>query len=346
MSSALRVVAPTRDELAQDIRQHLPAMYLFHDCSEWLPMEVFGRTQWLPPYRKGLPMIPHPVLKTVDQATGREVPLMVQANGRLAVRDTYGIRRDPRSNKALSVGLLDGQNAGDIVIFAVDTYGERGVVWLRGDDSDAERMDMSRKLYSRFIRSWAEQERGARAEAVRKFFENKANTGRIPPPPTKNQKRAQELLDNQDIRERSSAYICVIGYDWEGDDFETYARHMKAAHNKIVTQQDETVDPDTPGHTLSPEELNALEGGEQDSTIHGVGQPIIPEQLSAVAATVREHRMVNAGVDPRAAEMEGARPVGAAPPEPVVTGAAADGAAKPPRVTPQAAAAKLKGGKK
>lgn len=323
MASPLRVVAPTRDELAQDIRQHLPAMFLFQDCTEWLPMEIFGRTQWLPPYRKGLPLVPHPVLRTLDQASGREVPLMVQANGRLAIRDTYGIRRDPRSNKALNVGLLEGQNAGDIVIFAVDTYGERGVVWLRGDDSDAERMEMSRKLYSRYVRGWAEQERASRAEAVRKFFDNKANTGRIPPPPSKNQRRAQEILDSQDIRERSSAYICVIGYDWEGDDFETYARHMKAAHGKVIEERDETADPNAPARVLSPEELDALEGGEQDPTIHTVGQPIIPEQSAAVAATLREHRLVNAGHDPRVAALEGARPKNAAPPEPILTGQAA-----------------------
>ncbi len=159
MSSALHAVAPTREELAQDIRQHLPAMYLFHDCSEWLPMEIFGRTQFLPPYRKGLPLIPHPVLREIREVEGikRDVgPLMVQANGRLAVRDTYGIKRDPRTNKPLLVTLLEGQNAADVVIFAVETYGERGVVWLRGDESDAERMEKSRKLYMRYVRAWAE----------------------------------------------------------------------------------------------------------------------------------------------------------------------------------------------
>src|SRR5258706_9404650 len=180
MSSALHAVAPTREELAQDIRQHLPAMYLFHDCSEWLPMEIFGRTQFLPPYRKGLPLIPHPVLREIREVEGikRDVgPLMVQANGRLAVRDTYGIKRDPRTNKPLLVTLLEGQNAADVVIFAVETYGERGVVWLRGDESDAERMEKSRKLYMRYVRAWAEGERTARAELVRRFFEKPANKG-------------------------------------------------------------------------------------------------------------------------------------------------------------------------
>src|SRR5258706_1008229 len=180
MSSALHVVAPTREELAQDIRQHLPAMYLFHDCTEWLPMEIFGRTQWLPPYQKDLRLVPHPVLRELREVNGvkRDAPLMVQANGRLAVRDTYGVKRDARTNKPLSVSLLEGQNAPDVVIFAVETYGERGVVWLRGDDSDAERMDKSRKLYMRYVRGWAEGERTARNELVRRFFENPANNSK------------------------------------------------------------------------------------------------------------------------------------------------------------------------
>jgi len=260
MSSALHVQPPSRDELAADIRHHLPAMYLFHDCAEWLPMEIFGRTQYLPPYRAGLPLIPHPVLRDINPDTKQDLgPLMVQANGRLAVRDTYGIKRDPRSNKPLSVGLLDGQNAADIVIFACDVYGDRGVIWLRGDDTDASRMDVSRKFYMRYVRGWAEGECAARLAQVGKFFENKENANRKPPPPTQRQIRARNILDNMDIRERSAIFICQIDYDWEGDDFETYARHMKAAHGKIVKPPvDETVDPNTPAKVLSQAEINAL----------------------------------------------------------------------------------------
>ena len=339
-ASALRVVAPTREELANDIRQHLPAMYLFQDSPEWLVMEVFGKSQFLPPYFKDLRLIPHPVLRNVVEGVDRG-PLMVQANGRLAVRDSYGVRRDPRTNKPLSVGKLDGQDAGDIVIYAVDTYGNRGVVWLRGDETDEERMVMSRKLYSRHVRGWAEQERGARAEAVARFTSLPANKGRVPPPPTKNQIRAQEILDSQDSRERTSAHICTVCYGWEGDDFEVFKRHMWAAHKQNVTQVDDAADPKEPANRLSPAELAALEGGEQDPTIHGVGQPIIPDQRASALQSVREIGMVKARLDPRLAELEGARPVGAAPPEPVVL---PDQPA--PRMTPLQAAANLKRGAK
>jgi len=324
MSSALHAVAPTRDELAQDIRQHLPAMFLFHDCAEWLPMEVFGRTQYLPPYHKDLHLVPHPVLRQIDPDTKKDLgPLMVQANGRLAVRDTYGIKRDARTNKPLSVGLLEGQNAPDVVIYAVETYGERGVVWLRGDDSDAERMDKSRKLYMRFVRGWAEGERAARAELVRRFLDNPANKGRVPPPPKPNQIRAQEILDNQDSRERTAAHICLIGYDWEGDDWDAYARHMKAAHAQVVTRpRDDGAEPTTPAKNLSQAEIDALQdgGGPENPMAEVLAQPVIPEQLEAAAQTAREHLARQRGVDPAAAALEGARPTPKAQaPEPKAT---------------------------
>jgi hypothetical protein len=266
MATALHVQPPSRDELAADIRHHLPAMYLFHDCPEWLVMEIFGRSQYLPPYRVGLPLIPHPVLRDIDPVTKQDLgPLMVQANGRLGVRDTYGIKRDPRSNKPINVSLLEGQNAGDIVIFACENYGERGVVWLRGDESDVDRMDKSRKLYSRFVRGWAEGERTARSEMVGKFLALPANKGRMPPPPTPNQIRAQNILDSQDIRDRVSEFICRTAYDWEGDKFENYARHMKAAHGITVPpQRDETADAPGPGKRLSQAEIDALTQGAGD----------------------------------------------------------------------------------
>lgn len=293
MGTALNIQAPNRDELAADIRHHLPAMYLFHDSPEWLPMEIFGRTFYIPPNLPDQRLVAHPVFRLKNLETGADLgPLMAKADGRLACRDIYGIHRHPRTNAPERVGLMTGQDAGAIVIYACENFGDQGVVWLRGDETDAQRIEKSRKLYGKWIRGWAEGERAARAEFVGKWTQNPAHKGQIPPPPTPTQRRAQELLDSQSISERGSEYICMIAYDWEGDSFETYQRHMKAAHNKIVTRKQDDDATAAPGQarTFSEAEIQELSnvGGEDPLASVG-GEPIIPEQLrgEAVVAASR-----------------------------------------------------------
>lgn len=251
---------PSRYELAQDIRQNAPAMHIYHACPEWLPIEVFGRTFWVPPHIEGEPTVEHPT-RRARTAEGLDAgPEKHRANGRLAIKDIWGIIREKRSNRPIGLDVLEGQTAGAIVVFMVENYGERGVVWLRGDDTDKGRMETSRKLYSRFIRTWAEGERSARAEFVRRWNDNKDNAGRVPPPPTPNQLRAQELIDQLATETRSGAeHICIVCYGWEGSSFEKYARHMKAAHGRIVQPpKDDTTNERAAGQRLSASEVGTL----------------------------------------------------------------------------------------
>jgi hypothetical protein len=263
MSTAVAPYSPpSRTELANEIRQYAPAMYLYHACPEWLEMQIFGRSFWVPPHQEGEPLIEHPQARARG-AHGEDLgPAMVKADGRLPVKDIYGILRDKKMlNRPIGVGLLEGQDAGSVVMFAVENYGERGIVWLRGDESDASRKTASRKLYIRFIRAWAEGERNARSEFLRRWQENKDNKGRVPPPPTPTQIRGQEILDTIATETRTGAeFICTVAYDWEGSTFEKYARHMKAAHGKIVTPpKDDGVEARPQGRGLSVNELEALE---------------------------------------------------------------------------------------
>jgi hypothetical protein len=269
MASALHIQPPSREELSREIRQHIPAMYLFHDCPEWLRMEIFGRDFWMPPRLEDEPMVEHPVFR---DAAGE--PVMVKADGTLPCRTIYGIHRDARTNRPTHVGPLTGQDADAIIVFAVENYGERGVLWLRGDETDKKRKETSRKLYARWVRGWAESERAARSEFVSKFQTNPQNKGRVPPPPTPNQLRAQNLLDSQAISERASTFVCMVAYDWEGESWEKYARHMKAAHGQTVERpKDDTTANPGKARTVTAEEIESLSsaGGAADPAAGVIG---------------------------------------------------------------------------
>lgn len=275
---------PSREELAQEIRHYAPAMHLYQGSPEWLFMEIHGRMYHMPPDLGGR-LVEHPVKQQPD---GR--PVMVPADGLLAVRDVYGILRDKRNfNRPTGVGLLEGQDSGAVVMFAVENYQERGVVWLRGDETDDVRKAASKKLYSRFIRGWAEQQRSARQEAVRNFQSKPENKGLVPPPPTPIQQRAQEILDNLAIEKREGhEFICNVCYGWEGSKFEKYAIHMKAAHGRVIEPpKDDTAENTGHGRSISGSELASLEtpvSGE-GGTLEGAVPPVATGAGMSMAPT-------------------------------------------------------------
>jgi len=297
MATALNYSAPSRDQLAQDIRRYKPAMYLYQGSPEWLSMEIFGTTFWIPPHLPGEPLVDHPVRRLIDPVTGNPLgPETVNADGMIAVRDVYGILRDKKMmNRPIGIGLLEGQDAGAIVMFAVENYGERGVVWLRGDETDLQRKDVSRKLYARFIRGWAQSEQAARAAFKAKWDENVVNKGRMPPPPTANQNRAQEILDSLSIDRRTGAeFICTVAYDWEGNTWEKYARHMKAAHGRIEERpKDDTAERPGRAKTVSAAEIAALvnptEGEDVRTPLQPLAAPPAGARKDAKKVSGRKH---------------------------------------------------------
>jgi hypothetical protein len=284
---------PSRDDLAREIRTYAPAMYLYLGSPKWKPLEVFGRTLYVPPHLKGEPEVEHPTERLKDKASGENLgPKMVKADGRLAVRDLWGILRDKKANnRPTGVGMLEGQDAGAIVMFVVDNYGDQGVVWLRGDETDAQRQAYSKKLYARSRRVWAEGERAARDEFVKNFLASPVNKGRIPPPPKPTQIEAQEVIDEMAVEGRNAEFICTISYDWEGNSFEKYARHMKAAHGRIVEPpKDEAAkSPKRPAGVGGGAPIEDLEGHSEAGTVLGAGLPMLgaDEVVSAGGRKVR-----------------------------------------------------------
>lgn len=270
---------PSRQELADEIRQFAPAMHLYQGSPEWLLIEVHGRTVCLPPDVGG-DLVEHP----------KEPGKMVPGNGMLAVRDVYGILRDKRNfNRPTGIGLLEGQDAGSIVMFIVENYQERGVVWLRGDESDAPRKAASKKFYARYIKEWAEQQRAARSAFVANFQQRPENKGHVPPPPTPLQLRAQEILDSISLEGRGGdVHICQVCFGWEGTSWEKYARHMKAAHGRDEKPpQDETVENPGKARAIRGSDLAELESPAEGAggTVEGSAPPTVLGSGLAMAAT-------------------------------------------------------------
>lgn len=253
MATAAQYRAPSRDELANEIRSYAPAMCLYRGSPEWLRMEIGGRDFHIPPHLPGEPMIPHP---TITEKDGE--PRLVRADGKVGIRDVYGILRDIKNrNQPIGVGLLVGMDAGSLVMFAAENYKDAGVVFLRGDKSDDGRMEASRKQYQQHKLAWAKQEKDARAAVVKSVKDKDPSA--IPPPPTRNQIMAQEILDAAALSQRTGAeFICQVCWGWEGDSFEKYATHMLAAHGRrIQSPEQETTDAPGKATPINVAELEA-----------------------------------------------------------------------------------------
>ena len=222
----------TPDELAEDIRQHARGMPLYNPDGRWFHFEYGGRQFWVPPDLGGK-ATEHPV---ETDAKGR--PLVVKGDGILEVKDQYGfLFEKPGSRKVTGYGLLPGMDAIAIVVYAQGNYGNRGIVWLRGDETDEDRKRFAKAQLVKAKRAWAEEEVQARAAFLEHWKRTPSHQGRIPPPPTVTQREAQEFLDsNLAADQRTGAEFMCPFWDYETEDWDRYARHMRVAHGKQVTK--------------------------------------------------------------------------------------------------------------
>lgn len=235
---------PETLELERELQQSVPGLVIYRDAPEGFAFEIGGRHYWIPPdLHNDEAMVEHPFItecalcgvSSVRSCSSPEAhepqPLMVRADGRLEVKQVYGVLRDDKGKPA-GLGPLKGFDPIGLVRYVVNNYGRsQGCVWLKGDGTDRQRMKASRKLYLAGRIAWATQEVEARQEYVRRFELNPNNRGRVPPPPMPTQLRAQEILDEQDAETRAE-HICLVCYGYETDDPKAFARHMKRSHNR------------------------------------------------------------------------------------------------------------------
>jgi hypothetical protein len=230
-SPALEI--PTHEDLTRTLHQMERDMYVYNPAPEWVLIEHGGRPYWLPPDRGGV-AVDHPTLRERD-AQGRDLgPLKVAADGRLGLKSAWGWLEYQRGQGVKS-GKLPGQDAWEIVKFMAEKHADRGIIYLRGDDSDVPRMTAAKKIYQANVRNWALEQQQARAEFVSHWRQQPGNkgSGKLPPPPTAIQLQAQELLDELGVERRdAAAFVCRVCFGYETADWEKFARHMAASHNR------------------------------------------------------------------------------------------------------------------
>lgn len=212
-------VIPTRDQIADEVRSLLPGMTLYRPSPDWWKFEFSAIEYWMPPDLPGAPKVPHPV-------TGKNV----RANGRILVKDRYGIYYDPKTRRPIGRGPMKGEDTWSIVVHALQKWGPSGLVLLRGDDHDAPRIAQAHKKYRQSMRTWAEAQREARVAFCENFKKQPQNKDRPIPPPSARQRIAQEILD--EFKEDAAGtfmYACESGC-YAGNDPVKFKRHLKANH--------------------------------------------------------------------------------------------------------------------
>jgi hypothetical protein len=228
---------PSRTDLMQELRKAERPFILYHYGKEWRRIALCGSDYYFPPVIEGK-KVPSPVHLDAEgkpiyfEADG----IIIDPQGQRGLRTCYGFIRNIRDkNRVIGYGPVPGMSHTDLVMLAVENYGEEGIVWLPGDETDAARKAASKRLYFQTARRQAEDNEASRQQFLRHWNSIASNRGRIPPPPTAVQRKAIEILDEIRKEERGgNEWICPHGCsDWK--EFDKYAAHMRTAHGKLVT---------------------------------------------------------------------------------------------------------------
>ncbi len=216
---------PSRDSLQQRLHATLQKLTIYQPGEQWFWFQHAGNGYHMPPDLGGR-LVTHPV-------TGAQV----RADGRLEVAAHIGPLYV--KGKVTGHGVPEGETAAEIVMYACEEYGIRGVVLLEGDEEDKGRIAAARKLYARFRRSSAEEAVASRRAFITNWLAQPANKGRTAaeaPPMSELQRQAQDYLDDLAEDRALANFICAhCGYDT--NEFSRYAKHMKAAHKEVVTEE-------------------------------------------------------------------------------------------------------------
>jgi hypothetical protein len=225
--------SPTANDFKLHLRDLQRGYSIYQADRRWFSFDHAGITYHVPPdlSLEGVELAEHPVER---DKSGR--PKMVPANGRLEIKDRWGVLYDaPRDiphgkMTRKGFGPIKGEEASSVLIYVMTNFAARGLVILSGDQAvDEARIAAARKKNVVHRMEWAEQQRAARLEYLEKF--KKAKPGGTPDPPTRDQIEAQELLDRAKLERRHvAALVCDHG-DYETTNWNKFVDHMLAAHD-------------------------------------------------------------------------------------------------------------------
>lgn len=227
MASPLQVMRRSRDEIAERIRKHQRGIVLYSPHREWRRARALGGVVWFPPDLEGK-LVPHPILR--DRSNEPEI---VKANGRVEVRDRYGYVYSRNAKVRPRMAMMSGQDALAIAVHLVQKWPD--IVELSGGAEDRGLIESAKRNHRKMIVTQAQRTWNSRIGFLALW--RKENPGQDPPPPTRRQREAREVLDASEQEQPWKTFVCRHCWmDW--DELAAYQAHMQKKHN--ITIEDPT----------------------------------------------------------------------------------------------------------
>jgi hypothetical protein len=185
----------------------------YNPSDDSILQECAGNGYWFPPDLGGA-LVPHFNKKGPD---GR--PLMVPADGKLAIRDHIDER---------GIVGVPARTIADVLCRHLEG---RGVVLLTGGPEDADYVKIAKAKYRSYRRAQAKMYIDSWTERMGNFLRNPANAGKTPPAMPESVQRAQEFFDDMES-DTVKKYVCQ--YDgYSTDDDLRFQKHMHVNHSSL-----------------------------------------------------------------------------------------------------------------
>ena len=172
----------------------------------------------------------------------------IPANGKLLVKDIYGVNLGPRSSaeeraqaRRIVTSPLRGQKVSPngivlsalaVIEFAIEKHSDRGVCLLTGNEkNDADAMAEARTRWVAWRTASAEQVLKSYEHRTESFYRDARHAGQPAPPMGDHERRAQEFLDDLKISAKGRrAYLCPANCGYDADSEDRINTHIAAKH--------------------------------------------------------------------------------------------------------------------
>lgn len=214
-----------------------PGIRFYRASTEWYEFSHAGNLYHIPPDLPNQPKIANPYAKRDSDGRVKPGEATRIADGTIEIKSRFGnyipaVDGVPFRKEAMIFGQLPGEQAEHIAAYIVEKHGPKGVMMLTGDPKkDAELKAKSKQMVLAARRADDEALVAAYRERKENWDRNPNKALVAPPRPTPAQKAAQVRLDAlRESGEAAGRHICPQGCAVETNDWDEYARHMRAAH--------------------------------------------------------------------------------------------------------------------
>ena len=208
--------------IAERIKASTPVQKLYNPSNEWVTQNVGGLIYTLPPDGYARP---------VGEEKGEERLY----DGILEVTDQYGVSKEERKaaksqrRKPLANAVV--VNAYQVVQHLITKLRNRGVVFLMGDEGDAELMRQARETWAEFQYKQADSILAAYNNRTAAWHRDPRNAGRYAPSMSEREIQAQEVVDAwQSGRLEKYRFLCPQRDGYGTNDQAKFDLHMRVSH--------------------------------------------------------------------------------------------------------------------